>query len=312
MEFERQFLKTQHMKINQTYKENVREALLLARKNHTGSDAAFARSFDINPGVYNAIKKGDIDKKLSDDKWLEIGIRLNVSVKNRKWNMAETDVYKAISSIIRFCKEHSTSEVIADECAIGKTYTAQYMARTLENCFYVDASQYRSKVRFIKAVAGAIGVNNKGCYSDVFDRIKYSIAALEKPIIIIDEAGDMCNESFMDIKGLQNGTKDICGWVLIGADGLRAKIKRGIEREKQGYKELFSRLGDKCLTVVPKSKNEKIEFYRKLITDVLSANISDRELLRKVVNKCLRNDMAEGESTGLRRAETILILETSY
>lgn len=300
------------MEITNFYREQVLEALLEARKKYTGTDAGFARQYGINTSVFNALKQGNIEKKLGADKWLEIGMRLNVTTRPRKWNLAETEVFFAIKGIVELCKKESKLMIIADECAIGKTYAAQYLNRTMENCFYVDASQYRTQARFIKALASAIGVSNRGFQADVYDRIRYSLPALPNPVIIIDEAGDLCPKSFDDIKALENSTRGTCGMILLGADGLRARMRKGIEREKQSYRELFSRFGDRCQQIVPTGKNERIAFYKRLITDVLSKNMNDKQLMNRIINRCLDNDLANGESTGLRRAETLLILETKY
>ena len=61
--------------------------------------------------------------------------------------------------------------------------------------------------------------------------------------------------------------------------------------------------------VVPTNKDEQIEFYRKLLTDVLSVNMDDKTNLQKLVNQCLT--VSTGNNiTGLRRAEKMLILNS--
>ena len=96
---------------------------------------------------------------------------------------------------------------------------------------------------------------------------------------------------------------------MIGANGLRKKINDGIGRESVGYEEIFSRLSDSYSHVVPNGKDDQISFYRKLLTDVLSVNMSDQSKLNTIVNQCLT--VSTGNTiTGLRRAEKLLILNS--
>lgn len=131
---------------------------------------------------------------------------------------------------------------------------------------------------------------------------------MPKPLVIIDEAGDLKHEAFMVLKEFWNATDGCCGWYMLGAEGLRTKIQYGKNKsKKEGYKELFSRFSSKYGSVVPTGKEDKIAFYRKLIGDVLSVNITDSKLIGKIIRQCLATDSADDE-TGLRRAESLLIL----
>jgi hypothetical protein len=131
---------------------------------------------------------------------------------------------------------------------------------------------------------------------------------LTQPIIIVDEAGDLEYPAFLELKELWNATENHCGWYMIGADGLRAKITMGMYHKKEGYKEMFSRFSERYTTEVPIDKNEKLKFYRKLITDVLSANMDNKENLEAIVKRCLTT--SDDHISGLRRAESLLILNS--
>jgi hypothetical protein len=115
-------------------------------------------------------------------------------------------------------------------------------------------------------------------------------------------------QTFVDLKEYWNATAGSCGWYMMGAEGLKSKILSGINHKINSYKEIFSRYSDHFSFSVPKEKSDRIAFYRKLITDVLSVNMTDKTQLNVIVNKCLQADSMDGESTGLRRAESLLIL----
>lgn len=289
--------------------EKCVEALLQASENYGGTATQFARKYGMSASVWSSIKNGNTEKQLSPAKWLNIAAMLGVQVASRAWKMARTEVFSAIEQGVTACKEFGWGMIFVDKCAIGKTYSAKYLAKTLKNCFYVDGSQCKTKILFSRTLAQTIGVDSSGRYQDVKLRIKNALNVLEKPVVIIDEAGDLEYNAFLDLKEFYNATEGTCGWYMMGANGLRKKITDGISRESVGFEEIFSRFSDAYAHIVPTNKDEQIEFYRRLLTTVLSANMEDKTNLNKLVNQCL--SVGTGNNiTGLRRAEKILILNS--
>ena len=296
------------IELTEEFKTNVLAALGEARERYDGSDANFAKKYGINKSVYSVLKKGDTVKMLSAGKWLELGRLLGVSLNERQWNMARTDVFTMIEEDVLFCKEFSKSMMFVDECAIGKTYSARYLSRTLKNCFYIDATQCRQERSLIRAIAKAVGGELDGTLEEIKESAKYILNILPHPIVIIDEAGALSYSSLLLLHEFWNGTQDTCGWYMMGSDGLRTKLQKGKgSSKKQSYKELFSRFSSKYNHIVPDAPADREAFFRSLIGTVLSVNIKDKRKINKIVNMCLATDSQEAE-TGLRRAETLLIL----
>lgn len=289
--------------------EKCVEALKLASENYGGTATQFARKFGMSASVWSEIRNGRVEGKLSAQKWLNIASLLGVQASSRVWKMARTEVFDAIEQGVLACKTYGWGMIFVDKCAIGKTYSAKYLAKTLKNCFYVDGSQCKTKILFTRTLAQVIGVDHVGRYQDVKQRIKNALNVLEKPVVIIDEAGDLEYNAFLDLKEFYNATEGACGWYMMGANGLRKKITDGITRESVGFEEIFSRFSDAYAHVVPTDKDSQIDFYRRLLTAVLSANMEDKSNLNRLVNQCL--SVSTGNNiTGLRRAEKILILNS--
>lgn len=296
------------LQTTQQQKQVIVTALMEQRKNFDGTDQQFAKQWDINYSVYSRLKnEKTYDGLLREAQWLNLGRELNVEMDARKWNTAKTEVFTVIEQDILFCKDNAKAMICVDDCGIGKTHTAKYLSRTVKNCFYIDASQAKTKQQFIRLIAKTIGVDDKDKYVRVKANIKYALRMLPNPVVIIDEAGDLEYTAFLELKELWNATDKACGWYMMGADGLRRKIERGIQNKKVGYKELFSRYSERYTTIVPNNRNEKINFYKQLITDVLNANMKNKAKLSEIVKRCLVND-EDGNIGGLRRAESLLIL----
>lgn len=295
------------MLLTQEFKKQVLGELIARRKNYDGSDAAFAKTIQVNASVWSQLNHGKMDGLLRDSQWLTLGREMGISGGDRKWNVAKTDVFLTIEEDIKFCKTYSKAKICVDECGIGKTFTAKYLSRTMKNCFYVDASQAKTKQQFIRLIARSIGIDHTGKYVEVKENIKYYLKMLPQPIVIVDEGGDLEYPAFLELKELWNGTDGACAWYMMGADGLRAKIERGIRNKKVGFREIFSRYSERYTTIVPSEKTERINFYKKLINDVLQVNMGNKTSINKIITRCLTVD-SEGNMGGLRRAESLLIL----
>lgn len=297
------------LQIDKDFKETVALGLLKQRENFSGSDEAFARQWNINKAIFSRIKNGEREKVLKDTQWINIGRELNISINERKLKNVRTEVFEIVEEDIHFCKAHAKARILVDDSEIGKTHAAKYLSRTLQNCFYVDCSQAKSKNLFVRLLAKTIGLDSDGKIADIIGNIIYYLKMLPEPIVILDEVADLDPKAFLECKGFWNGTEGACGWYMIGADGLKALIERGIKNKKVGYREIFSRFSGNYTTATPIDFNQKKLFYKKLITDVVSANLDDKEKLNEIVNKTLRVDNT-GIIGGLRRAESVLILHS--
>lgn len=293
--------------ITAAFKQQVADALISVRDNFGGSDAQFAKSYNISPSAYSRIKNGDFDRVIAETQWLNMGRSLGIRPNAMPWNAAETDVFKAIKSDVITCQQYHKAMILVDDCAIGKTFTGKYLSKTMKNCFYIDASQCKTQQLFVRHFARVLGIDNTGRYADIKENIKYYLSMLEHPVVIIDEAGDLNYRAFLELKEFWNATDGFCGWYMMGADGLRSKIEQGIAYKKVGFRELFSRYSDKFMKIVPTEQHARREFYKRMVTQVLSANMNDTKNLDKLVHRALASDTGN-DLAGLRRAQTILIL----
>lgn len=306
------------MEITANFKNRVLNAITEGRQNFTGTDTAFAKMLGINNSVYNRIKNGeDAHGLLSNAKWLNLGRVLDVKLHDKKWTTAKTAVFKKIEKDLVSCKNNSSALIMVDECGIGKSYSARQIVKTMQNAFYVDCSQAKTKQMFIRLLARTVGVDGSGKYVDVKSDLKYAISNIERPVIVLDEAGDLEYTAFLELKELWNATEGACGWYMMGADGLRAKIQRGINNKKVGYREIFDRFNNKFMRTVPAGYEAKKEFYAMMVAEVLMVNLPEslhyqiNELVPKIlgISNKNSNEMADsGELGCLRRTETFVNL----
>ena len=273
------------MEVTNEIKQHILEAITANRENYP-SDNKHAAALGISASVYNVLKKGKIDKQVSDTNWICLARRLNVSLENEiQWQAAETPTFVYITEQLAMCQESGVSAVMCDMANIGKTFTARVYVKSHKNAIYVDCAQVKSKQRLIRYIAKEFGVGNNGRYCDVYDDLCFYLRTLEHPLIILDEAGDLQYEAFLELKALWNATERCCAWYMMGADGLKEKINRSIECKKVGYTEILSRYGDKYSKVTPDDGKEREAFLKAQAAMVTRLNAPEGTEVMKVVNR---------------------------
>ena len=272
-------------------KKKVLAALAVARDNFAGSDAKFAVSLGINSAQYSRIKNGETERVLSDQNWISLARHLGVNLNDApEWKTAATPVFQFITAQLEMCQKNSMSAMLCDLSDIGKTYTAQHYAKTHRNAVYLDCSQVKSKTRLIRTIAKSFGVGSTGRFTDVYEDLVYYLKTLPDPLVILDEAGDLYYEAFLEIKAMWNATDGVCGWYMMGADGLKAKIQRAIENKRVGYTELFSRFGKRYGTVIPIEASERLQVTQATAMMIIKANCKEGTDTGAVLRRTLGED----------------------
>lgn len=256
-------------------KNKILAAIKANRANYP-SDAKHAASLGITTSVYSAIKNGQTDRVLSDANWISIARKLGVSLRGEiEWKVAKTPTFMFITAQLEACQSSGISAILCDLPNIGKTFTARHYVKTHPNAIYIDCSQVKTKLKLVRKIAAEFGVDSKGRYSDVYEDLVYYLGSIDSPLIILDEAGDLQYEAFLELKALWNATERCCAWYMMGADGLKEKINRSIECKKVGYTEMLSRYGDRYSKVTPDDSKERTKFLIEQARIVAKLNAPD-------------------------------------
>jgi DNA transposition AAA+ family ATPase len=260
-------------------KHRILAAIKVQRAKFT-SDTKHAVSLGISPAQYSRIMKDDFEGVLSDANWASIARKLEVQLgSSPNWQTAKTPVYSYITGQLNLCQENSMGGMICDKTDIGKTYSAKCYVREHKHAIYVDCSQVKTKRMLVLQISKEFGLASSGLYRDIYADLIYYLRSIEKPIVILDEAGDLDYNAFLELKALFNATEGYCGWYMMGADGLRKKIENNRLKFKVGYPEIFSRYGSRYQKVTPDGKEATTNFSLLQATLIAKANGADDEFL---------------------------------
>jgi hypothetical protein len=243
---------------------------------HFDKMARFAASVDLVPADMTNISKSTWKEQpylIGDAKWVKIARivgfdkRKDISLKT-----AQTDTFKYMINQLTMTQQDSLANMMVDDAGLGKTVAATWYAANNKYAFLIKCDNNPKKTNFIRALAQSVGIGRDGRLEELLEDTIYILRQMENPILILDEAGDLEDSAILVLKRLYNALKGICAFYLIGADGMRKKIKTGVANEKLGFIEVFSRFGRNFKKVTPELFDEKITFYKRQAMDISLAN----------------------------------------
>lgn len=226
---------------------------------------------------------------IGDAKWIKLARIAGFDKRQQHaWQVAETHTFKYMTKQLAIAQAESLSSMLVDDAGLGKSVAAKWYAKNKRYAFLIDCSDHSTKSCFIRAIAQAVGVGSQGKLNELLSDAIYAIRQMESPILILDEAGDLEDKAYLILKRLYNALEGDCGFYLIGADGMKRKIKNGVAGSKLGFVEVFSRFRRNFKKVTPELLDEKHNFYRTQAIAIAEANgltKSEAESVAKMLTK---------------------------
>lgn len=190
-------------------------------------------------GKYGA-ETTEMDRKIS----ASLGYREN------SWNIVTTiNNYRRIEHVFNSCKNESMWMAVSNKAGSGKTQTLEHLfnADLTGSVVFVQAEEWSSRQFLSKLAEKTCGIPRKGynTVSSLLDSISsyFNQMAIEKPLLIIDEADKLKPAALRLLIPLYNRTEHRLGCVLAGTENLHKEIAAGVRISKKGYDEIDSRLG---------------------------------------------------------------------
>lgn len=270
--------------ITNVFKKRVIDTLKQLEKKSGLSAKRFAVSIGINQSQWSRLKKGELDGVLSDSKFITIAREQSISFgENNDWKTVETPTFQYITQLLGTCQAQMISVMLVDLADLGKTYTCKHYCRNNRNAIYMDCSQVKSKQLFVRELARKIGVNHTGKYAEVYADLVFYMNSMQNVLVVLDEAGDLKYDAFLELKALWNATEGNVAWFMTGADGLKKKFQRSIDCQKVGYTEIFRRYGSRYRKVTPTGREDLERFRTEQALLVAKANAPSGEDCQKIV-----------------------------
>jgi len=223
-------------------------------------------------------------ESISDVIWRKIEVYCGLS---SEWQPARTRNMAKIYSLCDDAQSTSVALAFSFDPGSGKSFTLQHYTNHKPNVGYVECDEYWTKKIFVAKIAESFGIVVSGTLHEMIEGIVNILQSLKKPLLIIDEADKLSDSCLNIFKTLYNRLKKQCGFILCGAPYFKIRIEKGVNRNKQVYQEVYSRLGGEFIPLHKPDSND--------IAEVCKANgVRDAEVIESIINSA-KSDLRQVE-----------------
>lgn len=206
-------------------------------------------------GTVNAILKGKFEN-ISDEMFCNIRSQIESS-KVDGWQLCGTAAFKDVNTFLEDAQQYQNVSWIVGPAGIGKTTAATIYAREHKNVFYLPCSEDMHKSDFVRELARKIGIRTEGLtVRETLAAITAELVTLDHPLLIFDE-GDKLTDSVMYYYiSLYNALEDKCGMVFLSTPYIKKRMQRGVDNDRKGYAEMYSRICRKFVSLTQVTEYE--------------------------------------------------------
>lgn len=116
--------------------------------------------------------------------------------------------------------------------------------------YLLRCEEHWNRILFLTELLGVMGRESSGCtIGEMIREVVRGLKTQEMPLLIIDEADKLDDRVLYFFITLYNQLEDECGIVLCATNHLEKRLRFGIQLNKKGYKEIWSRIGRKCIAL---------------------------------------------------------------
>lgn len=197
---------------------------------------------------------------VSQEQWENVSDEMLLKIINAL--KVSHDDYKLIktanfNTVINLCKDAAKRHYLyglVGCTGAGKTTALKQYYASNPNVFYVECKNIMNRKHFFGAILKELGINFIGTVYDMVNRIEEEFKSIENPLLIIDEAGKLSHTLILDLHDLRNATMNNLGIILSGCEYFKENLEKGVQKDKQGVPEFYSRIISWQILASPRKK----------------------------------------------------------
>ncbi len=203
-----------------------------------------------------------------------------VEFKGLEWVTAETVNYKLTHFYLNESKENSEAYLLEGRAGHGKTYAIKKFSTGNENAFMLACEVTWNRKQFLVELMNRMGRDCGGhTETEILALVTKYLLAMDRPIIIMDEADKLNDDVLYFFISLYNRLDDHCGLVMSATEHLSIRLERGVKYNRKGYAEIWSRIGSKPI-VFEKTRKKDVKA-------ICEANgVTDEMEIEKIYQEC--------------------------
>lgn len=186
--------------------------------------------------------------QIGDDTWrkLETGLNKYYNTGAFVWHIVDTKGNASVRKMCEDCQKFQKMAMLCGYSGNGKTETLQIYTLSNKkkgNVFMVTCKTTDTRKKFLAKILNQLGYASfKGDVGDMLVKIEEVLGKIDKPFLIIDEAGSLKESMIVMLKDLYNTLNGKIGILLAGVGYAYSTLVKLTKEERMGYPELFSRI----------------------------------------------------------------------
>ena len=269
-------------------KQQIANALRTYCDRYASQNKAANSLKNVSAATISQMLNGNWDL-IKDEMWRNVAAQ--IGYKENKWATVETSVYQRMMAILKDAKASSLVIGVTGDAGTGKTFTCKQFAESNKQVYLLCCNEYWNRKLFLTTLLTALGCDYRGfTVGEMMAEAVRVLKMQESPLIILDEADKLSDQVLYFFITLYNQLEDECGIVLCATNFLEKRIKRGVDLNKKGYNEIWSRLGRKCVKLSGEEDDKKGGEKKEVgitsadITAICVANgITDKRIIDKII-----------------------------
>lgn len=256
-------------------KRSIQEKLA-AYCEQKGSQNKAARSLnEVSAATVSQILSGNWEL-ISDDMWRNVGAQ--VGYDRRQWSVVPTRGYNKMFRVLGDAQNNSLVMAVVGDAGSGKTEAVKCYTADNRNVYHLCCSEYWNRKLFMAELLQSLGIDNGGTVGEMMSDAVQALKKKDRPLIILDEADKLSDQVLYFFISMYNKLEDQCGIILTATDYLEKRIRRGVRNSRKGYKEIFSRVGRKFISLPLANSGD--------IAQICVANgVSDKSDIARIVDE---------------------------
>jgi DNA transposition AAA+ family ATPase len=210
---------------------------------------------------------------------------MNTQTKKRitPWNVASTSVYNKLTAYFGDAQRHPKGiHALVLNASMGKSITVKSFTEQNPSAYYVCCHRHMPIRILLRDMLKSMGKDSSGTTAEMIDNLVHYLEKDNDPLFIIDEVDKLKDEVLEMFVDLENKLHGKCGLVFLATPYLKKRIETGVNRNKRGFAELYSRMKKIFWDLTP-GKQE----FKKDVTLICKANgVSNEQVIIEMVNKC--------------------------
>lgn len=243
-----------------------------------GSQAKAANSLkSVSAGTLSQVLNTNWDL-ITDEMWRNIASQ--IGWKNDTWITVDTRDAKHIKHFLNDSQTYSNVFAIIGGAGTGKTAALRQYAENNSQVYLLQCNEFWNRKYFLAELLMKMGRSYAGLtVSEMMIEVVMELKKKSQPIIILDEADKLSDQVIYFFITLYNQLEDHCGIVLCATDHLEKRIKRGLNLNKRGYQEIYSRMGRRFIKLKGIGSTD--------VAQVCAANgVTDRAKIKEIFEDC--------------------------